>query len=350
MNRQTFSEYLEQPSKLYQLSLTELQGLVLEYPYSANLRQLLLLKAKLNGHPHAAEMLQQAAARTFDRGHLYDLLQELERDGLENLGQQEKLELQDLNKLEFELMPATEVDESVNSLAASDLYPIESSLADFIEEEVELDDDDAYELIIDDQLPEPTVLTEDEELEVGDVIDLSPIAETGAKEPAVPIEAIEPQLEETIPIVELKEELAPVPSLVKNQTASVFTHDMGDASAISLIINRWHADVAPPPPAPLEQLKPVASRRSNRLTDRLRKHKQRQLAQLDQPVQEDQVEEIARKSVASQREVASETLAKLLERQGQYSKAIKMYKRLCLLYPEKKSIFAALIKNLKEKL
>ncbi|MEM8583660.1 MAG: hypothetical protein AAGF87_05295 [Bacteroidota bacterium] len=80
MNRQTFQEYLQEPSKLYQLSLTELQGLVLDYPYSANLRLLLLIKTRLENHPSAEQIVSQVAARTFDRGHLYDLLRRLDNE------------------------------------------------------------------------------------------------------------------------------------------------------------------------------------------------------------------------------------------------------------------------------
>lgn len=335
MNRQTFNEYLEQPSKLYQLSLTELQGLVLEYPYSANLRQLLLLKAKLESHPHAADMLQQAAARTFDRGHLYDLLQELERDGLESLGQQEKLELQDLDKLEFELMPASTVAETESPLASSsDIYPIdEPALPNYPEQEVAVENYEEEKIAEDDDddeigpndLPEPTVTSVDEELEVGDIIDLSPVKKTDLSTHAKAV-------------------------AVEQARSKPYLHDLSDAAAISDIVARWHSDIVPPAPAPLEQFTSSAPRRASRLADRLKKHKQLQLAQLDRPEPEDQVEEIARQSVAAQREVASETLAQLLERQGQYGKAIKMYQRLSLLYPEKKPIFAGLIKNLKEKL
>ena len=46
--------------------------------------------------------------------------------------------------------------------------------------------------------------------------------------------------------------------------------------------------------------------------------------------------------------VVSETLAKLLASQGQHARAIRMYRQLALLYPEKKSIFADLIQQLKE--
>jgi hypothetical protein len=47
---------------------------------------------------------------------------------------------------------------------------------------------------------------------------------------------------------------------------------------------------------------------------------------------------------------ASETLATLLEGQGATEKAIKMYEKLCLTFPEKSTYFAARIKYLKTKL
>ena len=47
--------------------------------------------------------------------------------------------------------------------------------------------------------------------------------------------------------------------------------------------------------------------------------------------------------------MASETLAELLINQGRNKKAIKVYERLCLIFPEKSNYFAQIIKNLKEK-
>ena len=89
------------------------------------------------------------------------------------------------------------------------------------------------------------------------------------------------------------------------------------------------------------------------LASRLGRLKRRQLSQLvakepDSP--EATLKQIARRSIARHRGVASETLAKLLVGQGQYQRAIKMYEELSLAHPEKKPIFAPLIKELKEKL
>lgn len=60
------------------------------------------------------------------------------------------------------------------------------------------------------------------------------------------------------------------------------------------------------------------------------------------------VNEWAHKSVEENQSVASETLAVLLARQGHTGKAIEMYERLRLLFPEKSAYFAARIENLKK--
>ena len=62
------------------------------------------------------------------------------------------------------------------------------------------------------------------------------------------------------------------------------------------------------------------------------------------------VEESAEKSIMESKEIASETLAELLVVQEQYEKALNMYKRLILIFPEKSSFFAAKIKELNKKL
>ena len=59
---------------------------------------------------------------------------------------------------------------------------------------------------------------------------------------------------------------------------------------------------------------------------------------------------IAAESVKLSKDVATETLAQLLEKQEHYAKAIKMYERLRLENPEKSDYFAARIETLQLKL
>ncbi|GAB4494469.1 MAG: hypothetical protein OHK0019_20900 [Saprospiraceae bacterium] len=59
-------------------------------------------------------------------------------------------------------------------------------------------------------------------------------------------------------------------------------------------------------------------------------------------------QELAERSVSENKDVISETLARLLAKQGYRDKAIDMYERLRLTFPEKSAYFAAEIEKLKK--
>ncbi|MEZ5032224.1 MAG: hypothetical protein R2787_12530 [Saprospiraceae bacterium] len=59
---------------------------------------------------------------------------------------------------------------------------------------------------------------------------------------------------------------------------------------------------------------------------------------------------LAKQSVKRKKVVATQTLAELLAKQGHIADAIDMFERLCLIYPEKKAIFAARIETIKSSL
>lgn len=300
MTTQDFQRYLEQPRLLYDLPLANLQQLAMEYPYSPNLRLLMLLKSHLEGHPNEADYLSRCAAAAFDRAFIYDLLKDTSQVATTPEPAEEVLELKTLDDLALESAallsdaapPATD-----DKLRYANIFP------------------DAPEAEAEHENP----LTFDTPSDVTDA--LTPAG---------------PQPAESNP-----------PALIPAKWATTAATFLG-------VLPDWTdqpqnvviTTSAPEPLAHFQPLRPSTS--ENSLRDRLREIRRQQAGKLAD--EQEEVRKIARRSLVTQEAVASETLAQLFVRQGQYQNAIKMYRRLELLYPDKKTIFAGLIKDLKEKL
>ncbi|THH39303.1 hypothetical protein [Neolewinella litorea] len=271
--QQSLLQYIERPSLLSEITSEKILDLIARYPYSTNLRLLLLLKARQEKDPDYEKYLNRFASATFDRTHLYNLLAALD---LREEERGEVLELLELEELE--------------------LAPLENIFNEELPSRLN-------------ELPNPsaagTVNDPDEELP-----------------PLMP------------PISRTRATFAPpVPRSGIGEWVDL-------ASAYSQLLPVFVRVARPEDPAVFQELINGRSRSAN-LSDRLRKLRRRQQSATP------------RKSSADTGDggvVVSETLAALLVRQEQYQSAIKMYRRLILLYPEKKPIFAGLIEKLKEKL
>ncbi len=283
MTTQEFQHYLNQPHSLLQLQLTDLQEIALKYPYSANIRLLLLLKTHLEGHPEEANYLSRCAATTFDRAHIYELIRELDASLPEEfLDDTETLELKELEELHEQ--PVIETPS-----------PISIAL--------------------------PPVLNE---------------------------------IDDPVPKV-------PTQSLIENDSVIKPADGSTNKEDVLISIGNWAENAAtflsilPGDPTSTKERngqpeRPETFKTSHApgLKQRLRRIRRQQAQRKDEG--QESVNKIARRSVLAQDDVASETLARLLVQQQQYQNAIKMYRRLMLLYPDKKTIFAGLINDLKEKL
>lgn len=285
MTAQEFQHYLDQPHSLLQLQLTDLQEIALKYPYSANIRLLLLLKTHLEGHPEEANYLNRCAATTFDRAHIYELIRELDASLPEEfLDETETLELKELEELHEQPIIETS-------------SPISIALPSVLNE-------------INDPVPE---------------VPTQSLIENDSVKPSEPADGSTNKEDALISIGNWAENAATFLSILPGDPAS--TKERSGQPERPEIFKTSHAPG---------------------LKQRLRRIRRQQAQRKDEG--QESVNKIARRSVLAQDDVASETLARLLVQQQQYQNAIKMYRRLMLLYPDKKTIFAGLINDLKEKL
>ena len=222
MTAERLIRLLQQPGQLALISYEELKTLVLAYPFSPHLRQLLLLKAQQTGHHEYERNLAAAAAHSIDRSFLYHLIVPV--PVVEKTAIREEI---------LELKPIATLMRDLEAIA-----PVEKNI--------------------------------------------EPVAETAA--------------------VEVPQPVAP-PAPARN---------------FGSWVGQFNLPVLPPAPPP-----PPPSAPSNAAV-------------------------MAQKSVEENREVLSETLAKIMARQGHHEKAISMYERLMVAYPEKSAIFAAAIEELKK--
>jgi len=293
MNSQDFQQLLEHPRALYDLPLASLQQLAMDYPYSQNLRLLLLLKSHLDGHPNESDYLNRCAASAFDRAFIYDLLQDTNQ--YKPTSKEEDSDVLELRTLE-------------DIALAEAALPASTTTAPPTSTERSLSYDDLFPAL--------------EEVEQEPTEELVPKISPSTNKPA---SVSDTWIALATTFLEVFPASFPAATDEQHGTSSHLAPEP---------VSRFAGNKRPEPQSSLKE--------------RLRSIRRLQAGKM--AVEQEEVRKIARRSLVAQEAVASETLAALLVRQGQYKNAIKMYQRLELLYPEKKTIFAGLIKELKEKL
>ena len=319
MHADQFLTYLQHPDQLLALPVEELRELAVRFPYSANLRLLSLLKAELEETPDAKLHLERAAAASFDRAYLHELLASLRQRRQAEAAQEgpeagaEVLELRELDELEpllrAEATPLEVPPLLVNSTVYDTDLPSKLNYPEIVESEPEIELpelNEEIELELTPPAPSPPPLVLTSALNVDRWVEAAADYLTALPDPvAVP--------DPSAPFPPPSEPSLPVPT-------------------------------TPRPEAPTRFLPPTTPPgRSDALQQRLARLREQSLAASRAPDRTP-----TRPSFGP--EPASETLAQVLVDQQQYPQAIRMYRRLMLSKPQKKAIFAALIDELKAKL
>lgn len=333
---------------LHQVSYQELKSLVLQYPYSPNLRYLLLLKSLFDQSKDFDKNQVIASLSSPDRKKLRQLVKHFTRlrELQENYTLSEDfLELKDLSILE-DLTAEPQQQTTAPPKGATIAPP--TTPAGKVEEEKEEESDLSFlEGLIGGEYAAPEEASGSTPTEVpaeATEVDATPATEdfleeqeaTAGVEEEIPTE---PEIEEpTSPAAEADEQPLENPAAAADVPFEIINEaDLQPAPIPKSSFNAWLRKLNPPQAGILNtDLKDIS------LNSKHLHHEEEE--------KEASVKQIAEQSVEEHEEIASETLALLLEKQRFFGKAISMYQRLQLLYPEKSSLFAAKIEELNKKL
>jgi len=289
MTAENLLQFLQHPQNLRRVSYQELKTLAMEYPYCAHINQLLLLKSKLSEQQDFQTDLARASASSPDRNHLRETLLRFEESLVKPIHSTEEL---------LELKPPAEVEKLLADFRTTREPDLEitpeprQTMAVHLQPEIlspQATDAQAMEK----QKP----LTQETDTELKGV--------TGADEEA---EMVPEPLDKSV-FKSWNRHRRPI---IGRTTGSPVNE--GKSAALP--------EAAPDPVGATTPTYPIEN--------------------------EVDLNHLAAFSIVEKEEVASETLALILVRQGSFQKAIEMYKRLILLFPEKSAYFAGQIENLKK--
>jgi len=389
MNSANFHKYLRNPSMLHQVSYQELKSLVLQYPYSANLRYLMLLKSLFDNHKEYDRNLTLASLSSIDRKRLFVLVEQYaqvhqEEESFEIA--EEFLELKDLSALDdvMEASTAPAENDKVQALPLQDIGELEGIdffgdlAADFpaVETETDMPDDTGAgeELGTLEDLLGQTPFPDEQEYDPaehmansddGDSPGMATLEELIGESAPDKMET-EPEADSGQtgiahnPKMDLEDTLAGMGSIpvspkdIPLEVTNDETTEDGDGQNQTDLspqpapkgeFESWRQKLDGPKVGILGGELNIFDQPEEEIPDS--SNVESGIEEYEEP--EDVAKDVADSSILEDGTIATETFAGILERQGHFEKAIAMYEKLSLQYPEKSSFFAAKIDKLRKK-
>ena len=404
MNAENFSEFLRKPAKLYQLTYQELKSLVVQYPYCQNLRYLMLKKCQLEGHRDFDRNLKLADTYLPDRTHLFRKMKEFAPEVEATTGPpievaDDFLELRSLFELESDPQPEwlpiePEEENPASEEAAIPKPPSEADLLDdlpfteidlgFVRPPVAADKDPGVQGSKD---PTESFALPDELLaDIAAIAGSIPLPKDpgiqGSKDPTEVFQLPDELLADIAAIagsIPLPKDPGIQGSKDPTEVFQLPDELLADIAAIAGSIplpkdpgiqgskDPAKADTRPlkakrkkskparstsrPQPKPKSSfsswLQQFQSPQVNLQLDYLMEASRQTGATT--PGQTPEAERMAQESIQEHEEIATETLAFLLDKQGHTEKAIAMYERLCEMHPEKTERFRKKIQEITDR-
>ncbi len=288
MTQERFSRLIEDPELLRTISYEELKTLALAYPYTHNLWYFLAIRSRQTNHPDTEKNITTAAVYSLDRSQLFRLVAPQMITPQAVWVQEEVLELKPVETLKRKLENTSPVQPSQTARLemAAERTPVKPEV-----QEAE---------IMDQHNNQNTPVSPGEYQKI-----------TQHTSPAVPAyQTYEAWYNSfNVPLLSVQKK---VETAVSGEEKKVVSFDDEDNEII-------------------EKEDITNSNKSKNIPQGTG------IAQV-----------LAERSVSENKDVISETLARLFARQGYREKAIHMYERLILTFPEKSAYFAAEIDKLKK--
>ena len=303
MNR---TDFLERAANYANVSATDIAGLqevIARYPYFQPARALLVRAMKLTDDISYLEELKDAALHAGDRRHLRMIV-----EGVIVPKNHEERILEKQLSVSLEPAPGFNFDEKLET--TENISSNEELQLEVIE-----NPEPSAEVRLEELIEQPPILKDAEIL--SQILDYPIIEETPEKDvqpiPSAPKAIAEPEklsFTEWLKRSKVNHPAEPIPAKENLKEAPEVKPNAVEETLISKFIE---TDPRISPPTKAAFFSPV---------------------------------DMARKSVEDRDDVVSETLAKIYAAQGDVQRAIRIYNKLSLLYPEKNSYFAALIETL----
>lgn len=317
MNKQQITATLGKPQQLNEQTLDQMKEILDEYPFFQAGRMLWVKNLHLLGHIRYNNELKLAAAHIADRARLYDLLHVPERVVVSEVPELVEVEAVAIKTYTGLKLPDV-ADEAVSPAASDDYFGA----------------DEEFETESGDPLSFSRTFEEEQEDEQEEIRYAFPSEAENIVLPSADLLGFEMSGSDAY-------------SLSDSETA-----DWDEARSFSgwLSVLKNQPVSAVPPEVSVEGEEPSDKKMS--LIDSFLESgmKKRRMAPLKPQERADEIVDISAKSLQENEDLMTETLANIYIKQQHFFKAIDIFDRLRLKYPEKNLYFARRIKELEEQI
>ena len=318
MDKERFSNLLQDPSQVTNADIKALNEYRKKYPYFQSLYVVVAKALKDREHPKTEAFIKKAAIYSANRAHLKEIIEgdfnfkEIAPEAKQEIPQKPVIPVESRTKQEDS--EKADVQESQESAKEKELEAAKEVRAE-VKETKELE-----------QKVEEKKTTEKKPVE-------EPKAQTEEKTQSIRSESQKPE-QKADQDQQIEDDLAEIEAAKRRIEA--------------LLSGKPIEEVA----EEKKSKKPLSEKKKNQIEiieKFIQNEPQMDRDKLAEAESKTDIEDLANKSLLKERDYETETLAKLMVKQGKLQKAENIYKKLSLKFPEKSAYFATQIEKLKSK-